>query len=192
MERQALTVIICCFLSAAELRGTSQQKRVYRSSGAQAPPLPVKSFNCGGGVTSMAPGTWKRALNELPFHQSIRKKKPNYTKFPHHTEDISPMGSQSSESDEIRSKCRNSCLCEWGWKSTPPFGSSNWKTFTKPPCEYHIGTQNVYLGRYDVLSRPSPDDDRHFWLVLKNTYLIFIQMIHKAGKGQWTDKEPLL
>lgn len=43
MKRQALTVIICCFLSAAELRGTSQQKRVYRSSGAQAPPLPGKS-----------------------------------------------------------------------------------------------------------------------------------------------------
>lgn len=94
VERQALTVIICCFLSVAELRGTSQQKRVYRSSGAQAPPLPVKSIKHGGGVTSMAPGTQKCALNKLSFHQSIRKKKPNYTKFPHHTEDISPMGSQ--------------------------------------------------------------------------------------------------
>lgn len=62
----------------------------------------------------MAPGTQKRALNQLPFHQSIRKKKPNDKKFPLHTEGTSPTGPQSSESDGIKSKCCNSCYMNQG------------------------------------------------------------------------------
>lgn len=42
----------------------------------------------------------------------------------------------------------------------------------------------------DTMSFPGPDDDRHFWLVLKSTY--FLQILHKAGEDQWTDKESLL